>query len=286
MFVHVFPQDESAASQAISIPVIHRLTRAWNNPSWHHPLHAHRDYVELMFFAEGEAEITAGRHKFHCVPGDMVLIDKNIIHSTASVEGHPRDTWCCQLSHVELPGQAQGHYILRCSSGEYANYILETFHQIFAFSRRNDRITDRVCNELVGTMLTIFQEQLRRSPMLERDEELSFAQQILIYLNDHFAQRITLDSLARAFLTSRSRVSSEFKKEYETSPINYLIDKRLTESIWLLVNTTTPVHQIAQAVGYENPYYFIKLFTARMGLSPAAYRERHNAAPSPERETR
>lgn len=273
MYIHAFPQNQLSAAEQIPTPVIHRLTRTWDNPSWNHPLHAHREHVEFMFLSEGRADIRVDQNIFHCVQGDMILMDKNIIHATSSVEGFPRDTWCCLLSNVEMPTYSSEHYILKCNAQEYYGYVRQVFEQILEFSRSNEVISSAICNYLIGTLLVIFQEKLRQAPVHEQVTELSFAQQVLIYINEHFTKKITLDILAKEFLTSRSRVSSEFKKEYEISPINYLIDKRLNEAIWLLLNTKNPIHQIAQSVGYDNPYHFIKLFTNRMGMSPADYRK-------------
>lgn len=274
MFIHVFPQTDTFPASHMPVPRLHRLTRSQDNPDWTHPLHAHQDYVELMFLASGKAEIKVDQHTFHCSEGDMILLDKNIVHATSSARGSIRDTWCCLLSQVELPAISAGdNYILRCNAGEYFQYVQNTFLNIYEFSRHNTLITDPVCNQLIATLLLIFQEKLKESRTLEKAGPLTFAQQVLKYINSHFAEKITLDSLAKEFFVSKSYLGNEFRKEYDISPINYLIDKRLTESIWLMLNTDTPIHQIAQAVGYDNPYYFSKIFTARMGISPADYRE-------------
>lgn len=274
MHVHVFPQEKSAGGTEMPTPQLRRLTRSWENPGWTHPLHAHRDQVELMFLSAGRMEVKADQHTFQCAQGDLVLLDRNIIHATNAVEGYPRDTWCCLLTGVELdcvaPGEGAG--ILRCNAGEYFQYVRDTFLQIYDFSRLNQSVTDPVCNHLMATLLLIFREKAQTDPSLERTSQPTFAQRVLIYLNDHFTEKITLDSLAKTFYTSKSHLGNEFKKEYDISPINYLIDKRLNESIWLLLNTDQPVHQVAKAVGYENPYHFIKLFSSRMGVSPSDYR--------------
>lgn len=276
MFIHVFPQDGQMDAAQRTLPVIHRLTRSLDNPRWYHPLHAHREYNEFIFLSSGEAEIKADRHTFHCVEGDMILLDKNIIHSTASVLGPPRDTWCCLLSNVDLfTERPPENYILKCNAEEFTGYARTVFSQICELSRGNTAVSGAVSNYLMGSLLVIFQNKLQKASIQENAAPLSFAQQILIYINEHFTEKITLESLARVFLTSKSRISSEFKLEYETSPINYLIDKRLNESIWLMLNTAQPIHEIAGMVGYDNPYYFMKLFTSRMGISPADYREKY-----------
>ena len=274
MFIHAFPQTNEPVASHMPTPILHRLTCSWDNPQWVHPLHTHRDFVELMFLDNGRAEIKVDQHIFQFVEGNMVLLDKNIVHATAPVSGYPRDTWCCLLSGVELPAISnRDGYILQCNVGEYLGYVRSVFRAIYDFSRINCSVTDPLCNHLMATLLLLFQEKLLENSVQETAAPPTFAQQVLKYINEHFTEKITLESLAKQFLTSKSYLGNEFRKEYDISPINYLIDKRLNESIWLLLNTDAPISEVATAVGYDNPYYFIKIFTTRIGMSPNEYRK-------------
>ena len=94
-----------------------------------------------------------------------------------------------------------------------------------------------------------------------------------MYINEHYNENITLKSLATVFFVSETKISHDFKEEYNISPINYLIDKRIGEARWLLLNTNEPIYSIAERVGYTKYYYFNKLFKSRYGMTPAEYRE-------------
>ena len=43
----------------------------------------------------------------------------------------------------------------------------------------------------------------------------------------------------------------------------------------LLVHTNLSICEIAQKIGFDDPYYFSRLFKKEMGLSPAHYRKTH-----------
>ncbi|AJC59081.1 MULTISPECIES: AraC family transcriptional regulator [Streptomyces] len=60
------------------------------------------------------------------------------------------------------------------------------------------------------------------------------------------------------------------------SPKDYLLGIRLGRAKELLVATELPVAAVARRVGYDDPAYFSRLFTRRVGLAPARFRERQN----------
>ena len=51
-----------------------------------------------------------------------------------------------------------------------------------------------------------------------------------------------------------------------------LQEKRLSQAVWLLMNTDRTVEEIAGLVGYENISYFYRLFEKTYGRSPRAFR--------------
>ncbi|UQA96057.1 helix-turn-helix domain-containing protein [Streptomyces halobius] len=58
------------------------------------------------------------------------------------------------------------------------------------------------------------------------------------------------------------------------SPKDYLLGIRLGRAKELLVGTELPVAAVARRVGYDDPAYFSRLFTRRVGIAPVRFRDR------------
>ncbi|HCN9223574.1 helix-turn-helix transcriptional regulator, partial [Escherichia coli] len=88
----------------------------------------------------------------------------------------------------------------------------------------------------------------------------------------NYREKITLEQLSKKFRASVSYICHEFTKEYRISPINYVIQRRMTEAKWSLTNTELSQAEISWRVGYENVDHFAKLFLRHVGCSPSDYR--------------
>ena len=126
-----------------------------------------------------------------------------------------------------------------------------------------------------SSFVNIYYEIFRENPMMERRKDSSFAQNILIYINENYDKKITLKLLSEHFHISADYISHEFRKIYGISPINYVIDRRLNDAKWLLINTNQSLVSISEKVGYENTSYFSKLFEKRIHYSPLEFREKY-----------
>ncbi|MEI8138243.1 MAG: helix-turn-helix transcriptional regulator [bacterium] len=57
-----------------------------------------------------------------------------------------------------------------------------------------------------------------------------------------------------------------------SSPFLYMMNQRLNKARHLLSSTSLSIKEIAEAVGYDNPLYFSRVFTTQMNITPSRYR--------------
>jgi len=97
--------------------------------------------------------------------------------------------------------------------------------------------------------------------------------QIIQYFNKHYSEKISLDQIAQNMYLSTLYISKLFKSETGDTPINYLIQLRMEKARKLMeTEPASSIQSIASQVGYEDAYYFSKLFKKHFGVSPSKYR--------------
>ena len=94
------------------------------------------------------------------------------------------------------------------------------------------------------------------------------------YFNENYNQNICIKDYAAERHMSDCWFNRTFKKVTKVTPIQYIISLRITSAINLLENTNHNIKQIASMVGYNDEYYFSRLFKKSTGLSPTAYRKK------------
>lgn len=94
------------------------------------------------------------------------------------------------------------------------------------------------------------------------------------YLDTHYRDKITLDSIAERFFTNKYSLSRDFKEQFGTSIINYLLFTRITHAKQLLRFTDESVEEIGNRCGISPLYYFSRMFKQIEGISPMEYRQR------------
>ncbi|WP_158797584.1 AraC family transcriptional regulator [Pedobacter sp. L105] len=85
-------------------------------------------------------------------------------------------------------------------------------------------------------------------------------------------KKLTVEDMAKQHLLSASHFSNLFRKATGMPPIDYFIHLKMQKACQLLYSNETKIKLIAMDLGYDDPYYFSRLFKKYMGLSPEQYK--------------
>lgn len=96
--------------------------------------------------------------------------------------------------------------------------------------------------------------------------------QIIDFMDEQFIRDLSLQSIGERFNLHPNYVSQLFQKELGTTFIQWLMTKRLTHACLLLLETDWSIHKISEAIGYQDYFYFAKVFKKKYGLTPSQYR--------------
>ncbi|TCS96805.1 bifunctional transcriptional activator/DNA repair enzyme AdaA [Hazenella coriacea] len=98
-------------------------------------------------------------------------------------------------------------------------------------------------------------------------------EQIVAWIDQHYYESITLQTLADLFHGSPYHLQRLFKRVKGQSPTEYLQQVRLEKAIHQLVTTNQSIANIGTSVGFSSTPYFTALFKKKTGTTPSSYRK-------------
>ncbi|AHF11123.1 MULTISPECIES: AraC family transcriptional regulator [Dehalobacter] len=96
----------------------------------------------------------------------------------------------------------------------------------------------------------------------------------LQYIKRYYAEKITLNQLARYLSLSPSYLSSQINKETHLTLAGNINKIRIEQSKDLLLNSNKPIKEIADAVGYNYQNHFNSIFKGIVGMTPLEFRKK------------
>lgn len=98
---------------------------------------------------------------------------------------------------------------------------------------------------------------------------------VILFINENYTNPITFQSVAIRFNMNPSYLCQIFQKEIKMTFTKYVTQLRIAHSKKLLRETNKPITEIGEESGFEQYYYFARVFKKETGESPTAYREKN-----------
>ena len=162
-------------------------------------------------------------------------------------------------------------------TGNYPEY-----HQIFRKMIQELQLTKPHYEEYLSILLReLFLLVSRKAPVGTAQnqilqKEMEAATQ---FFNEHFTENISVEDYALSRHMSTCWFIRSFKRYNGVTPMQYIVNLRITNAKTLLRTTTYSVSEVAAVVGYENPLYFSRLFKKQTGLPPSEFRNTNTIFP-------
>lgn len=108
----------------------------------------------------------------------------------------------------------------------------------------------------------------------------SLMEEIRAYVDDNYAEPITLTSISERFHLSTPYLSRSFKKHTGQNLVSYITDRRMQAARHMLAESRVSITEIAFQVGYEDYSYFSNIFRRQHNISPREYQRQHGSKSS------
>jgi AraC family transcriptional regulator len=114
------------------------------------------------------------------------------------------------------------------------------------------------------------------SPSLRRGALADWQlKRVRLYVETHLENRVSCADLAATVRLSRSQFGRVFRASTGQTPHSYVMGRRVARAQTLMRETSMPLSQIALECGMSDQSHLCRVFGARIGMSPRAWRRRH-----------
>ena len=261
-----------------SAPRLSYIVKDQFSTDWSSELHTH-GCVELFFIQDGHGRFRTLYEEFPISVQDLLIVNANVPHTEVSSMKSPLRYIVLGVEGLKAAASEGGYSMLHVYDGwTELSGCLELMLQESSKSLPGH---EEACQHLLEVVLI----------RLGRERDMSFSgdapgprgsrecEFIRRYIDNHFKEDLSLDHLARLAHLNKYYLSHSFRREFGTSPINYLISRRVEESRFLLRKTDYSLSLIAEILGFSSLSYFSQSFHRVEGISPTEYRKQNRKEP-------
>jgi AraC-like DNA-binding protein len=230
----------------------------------------------LLACVSGKGHATLGGREWRVEPGDLLFLPPREAHSYGADELSP---WTILWAHFR--GERAGDYLsmLGVSRNQPLVTVSDTGPLAGAFEDAFHFVTYGFGQAALIGLATGFVRMLGVARVLQRtagSQPLKTENrllQTLATLRESLEKPWTVETMAHDAGLSVPHFTEMCRRQTGMPPLAYLIRLRLQRAMDLLQQGQHNVEEVARAVGYEDPFYFSRLFRKHLGIPPSACRQ-------------
>lgn len=231
----------------------------------------------ILYCVEGHGWVMVDKKKIDIAPSSFIVIPANTAHRYGTEENDP---WTIYRLHFK--GDIAGFVVnlitnnsqqcLPCLS--YNENRIKLIEDIWStlqngYSINNLRYVSMMFHYFISSLL--YEEKFNRVPHEAPDDPIA---EIIGLMKSKLSSNLTLNELASHSQLSVSHFSTIFRQRTGFAPIEYFNQLKIREACQQLTFTQKPIRQIAHELAFYDQYYFSRIFSRFMGISPAQYRKK------------
>ena len=248
-----------------------------------------QEELEMIYILNGTARIVLDGETITVVPGDFIVIDSNHVFDVQC-----RETFMQIRVHVDKEflstragspvGEGQIAWTYYCRREELREDQLEPFLKICDLFKQlvplyiNEPAgyrlkTESIILDILYQLVRHFSLPLHESDLAELSQDKDRIRRILKYIEEHYAEPLSLAGISEEFGLSREYFSRMFHKSVGMTLSEHVNRVRISHFYHDLVTSDTPVMELLEKNGLTNYKLFIRTFKEIYGHSPRTIRK-------------
>ncbi len=250
-------------------------------------MHAH-DTFEVLYFVSGTGTYSVESTAYALEPGSVLLMRPGEVHKLQIDPSKPyerivlqfRENWLLRFNELYRPLLSP---FTRRPLGQSNLYSPNEFDSPFLLAclKRIEAAGDNAMQTLIGeSVIPAILAELYKAHKARRraaDEQPpaphTRIQEILLYVNEHLFDELSLDDLCERFYISKTQLGRLFRAATGSTAWDYILVKRLVEARQQIL-AGYPVTEASLACGFRDYSAFYRAYKKRYGESPVLDRRR------------
>lgn len=248
-------------------------------------LHSHTFYEMMYCGSNSGIQYLIGTERYRLQRGDIVFVPPGVGHkpliTTELAEPYRREVVWMSAEYMEhfagiCPDTWQR---LKCARGLFRTAgtrwegLVDYFHSgVREAEREQEGWQAAVCGNTMQLLVHLgraVQEEGREAAPAEKPELLD---EIMTYVEQNLAKKITLSDTAKRFWVSESTVSQTFKQRMGVSFYRFVTQRRLITAKSMILEGRR-LEEVSEYVGFADYSTFYRAFKQEYGIAPRQYRK-------------
>lgn len=254
-------------------------------PEFHMPFHVHSSF-EIMYVTAGSCRIFCGEEVFQAEPNHFVFIGAQVPHRLEITPDRP-----CSILNLEFTfSNPEGTFPMsellnRCGDFQEFWKKMPSYRQGADMRNLGYALKDLISQLQKSTDSSDFllyllysraMAELAYSVVHEKENTgLYYLKKACRYIDQNIHETIRIPELAAYTGINKSYLQSLFSRILGCGIIEYINKKRLKEAVFLLINSSMSITDIAFSTGYNSRQHFAHTFEKYYGTGPLSYRKLH-----------
>lgn len=228
----------------------------------------------FLYCTNGTGTVSVKGQTLELTPNQFIIIPKNTPHQYSASQNDP---WTIYWIHFigDNANILYKRYLelkIEPVFSAYDERRIETFDQIFklldnSFEERSLEVVNIKLQEFLSNFL--YADEINPS-----DSESNKISESIAFMKKNIAQQFSVQELAQQQNLSVTHYSRMFRAKTGSSPNQYFSELKIQKSCQYLYFSDRSIKEICVELGFQDPYYFSRLFKKLMGVSPARYKNK------------
>lgn len=241
-------------------------------------MHKHDDNLEIVLIRQGRGQHVIGGRAYLTGRGDILVYNAGVLHDESADLNETLQVYYCSANQVQIKGLPANQLLPKDQPAVvHCGDALPEMENLFTAMVRQAALKTPQATEIAQQLLSVLLLMIRDQARLQITDipltEPELGQKIKDYLDQNYTEDLTLALIAECFHINPYYLSHLFKEQTGSSPMQYLIRRRIGEAQSLLIHTDLPVKDIATKVGFNHLNNFHNSFLKMTGMAPGRYRK-------------